>query len=193
MKKKKVIESKKKRILLKKDKRKITELKSSLKIKEISSGKKESELEEEIELMSVPKFEEILKATESSPVLERVAVAENQANLEQEIASAPAAETSDDKGGIKYQDIGSYESIGGEGGYSITDNKAGDNFHYATSSDIQRTGFQDDEENIETRRRISRGDMSNQTGNAIEPIPGLEDTAETRETKKHLIRGDYNS
>ena len=131
-----------------------------------------------------------MKATESSPVLERVEVAESQENLEQEIASAPVSEN--EEGEIKYQEIG-YESIGSELRHSTigSPNNAGNNFHYTTSADIQRTGFQDDEANIETRRRISRGDIINQTDNRMERIPRLEDTKETRETKKYLTQGDY--
>ena len=181
--------SKQKRVLFKKNKRKIIELKNSKKIKEILPEKIKSGLEKEIEETNVPKFKDILKKTESSPVLERVAVAESQENLEQEIAFSPVSEKED--GEIKYQEIG-YESIGG-GGYLTTNpqNNAENNFHYTTSSDIQRTGFQDDEANIETRRRISRGDIINQTDNRMERIPRLEDTKETRETKKYLTQGDY--
>ena len=189
MKNKKALDnSKRKRILFKKNNKKIIELKNSKKIKEILPEKIKSGLEKEIEEINVPRFKDILKATESSPVLERVAASEHQTNLEQEIASGPAEK---EEGEIKDQEIG-YESIG-SGGYSAigSQNNAGNNFHYTTSSDIQRTGFRDDEANIETRRRISRGDMINQANNRMERIPELEDTKETRETKKHLRRGDY--
>ena len=177
-----------KRILFKKNKRKIIELKNSKKIKEILPEKIESGLEKEIEETNVPKFKDILKKTESSPVLERVA--EDQTNLEQEISSAPVSEKEEDE--IKYQEIG-HESIGGEGGYTSisSQNNMRNNFHYTTSSDIQRTGFRDDEENIETRKRISRGDVINQMNNNMERMSELEDTAETRETKKHLMQSDY--
>ena len=88
-KKKKVLDdNKRKRILFKKNKRKIIELKSSKKIKEILSEKIKSGLEKEIEEINVPRFKDILKATE--PKRERVA--ENQINLEQELASAPTSE-----------------------------------------------------------------------------------------------------
>ena len=190
-KKKKVLDDiKPKRILFKKNKKKIIELKNSKKIKEILSEKIKSGLEKEIEEINVPRFKDILKATESSPVLERVEVAESQENLEQEIASAPVSEK--EEGEIRYQEIGD-ESISSEVRYSTigSQNNAGNNFHYTTSSDIQRTGFQDDEANIETRRRISRGDIINQTDNRMERIPRLEDTKETRETKKYLTQGDY--
>ena len=176
-------DSKRKRILFKKNKKKIIELKSSKKIKEILPEKIESGLEKEIEEVNVPRFKDILKTTESK----RERVVETQTNLEQGIVSASEKEESE----MKHQEMG-YESIG-SGGYSTigSQNNAGTNFHYTTSSDIQRRGFRDDEENIETRRRISRGDISNQTNNRIEKIPELEDTKETRETKKHLMRGDY--
>lgn len=173
-----------KKVLFKKNKRKIIELKDNKKIKEILSEKIKSGLEKEIE-DTIPRFKDILKKTESSPVLKRVAVAESQENLEQEIASSPMSEKEDD------EKIG-YDSIG-SGGYLTTNpqNNAENNFHYTTSSDIQRIGFQDNEEDIETRRRISRGDVINQANNRIERPLELEDTKETRETKKYLIQGDY--
>ena len=97
-KKKKVLDdSKQKRVLFKKNKKKIIELKNSKKIKEILPEKIESGLEKEIEETNVPRFKDILKATESSPVLERVAVAETKENLEQEIASSPVSEKEDDE------------------------------------------------------------------------------------------------
>lgn len=86
--------SKRKRILFKKNKRKIIELKSSKKIKEILPKKIESGLEKEIE-NTIPRFKDLLKLTESSPVLERVA--ENKENLEQEISSAPILVKKDDE------------------------------------------------------------------------------------------------
>lgn len=79
-----------------KRKRRIIELKSSKKIKEILPEKIESGLEKEIE-DTIPRFKDLLKLTESSPVLERVAITEDQTNLEQEIASAPILVKKDDE------------------------------------------------------------------------------------------------
>ena len=86
--------SKRKRTLFKKNKRKITEIKNSKKIKDILPEKIESGLEKEIE-DTIPRFKDILKETESSPVLERVA--ETQENLEQDIASASVSAKKEDE------------------------------------------------------------------------------------------------
>ncbi len=179
---------KRKKILEKKKKIKIKEIKSSKKIKEVSPIEIKNELKEELEETSPTEFKNILKTIDSSPSLERVVNTGGREEFVNEII--PQQDTTrDEKEDEKKLD---YESIGsGEGGYmdNQQDNRE-KGFHYTSTSDTQETGFQDDEERVETRKRISRGDMGNQevrTGRVF----GLEDTKETRETKRHLSRGDY--
>lgn len=174
--------------------KKIKSLKNSRKIKVVSSNKKEVKeiKKDEKESKSIEESEdftnlEFSEAPEFSPVLEKVAIQRSSSELEQEIGFVPTAtgNREDDKDDLKYNEIG------GDQGYAATsqDNQ-GNNY---TTSEIQREGFHEEDEDVETRRRMSRGDFNqnNLNNNRMEKMAEFQDDADTRETKQYMSSGDY--
>jgi hypothetical protein len=176
---------KKKKIKSLKDSKKIKVILSDKKeIKEIKEDKKESKSIEESEEFSNLEFSE---SPSSSPVLEKVAVQRNFGELEQEVGFVPTAtgEREEDKDDLKYNEIGSDQ------GYAATskDNQ-GNNY---TTSEAKGAGFHEEDEDVETRRRMAGGDFNqnNLNKNGAERMAEFQDDADTRETKQYMSSGDY--
>jgi len=184
-KKKKPLKKEKKTIRKKKEK-----IQKKEEIKELKDEKEESELEEITEEfgenINENRFTEFLQTNVKAPVLERVAIAGDLTNLEQELAIVQAQQSQDtiEETGIDYGTKSDYISTG------ITNQRGRNGVQY-TGPPVDYS-ILEQEGGEETRRFVGKGDMPQRRERRdrveIEKQVFVE---EDKDTKKYLSKGDY--
>jgi len=158
-------------------------------VEEIKEIKEDSK---PIKTIDENEFTEILQQqiVSSVPVLERVADADDQRNLEQELAAIqlPSREEEEEKE-INYSTTSSdYISTNTIGRGS--ENRS----QYESTSTGYSPMFQDNEEQEETKRAMGQGDFTQRNENnrtEIERPGSIKEDEKSRETRKYMSKGDY--
>ncbi|MEX0933008.1 MAG: hypothetical protein WDZ77_02840 [Candidatus Pacearchaeota archaeon] len=155
---------------------------------EEENSDEESELEKEIEEEEVENMPDsteikILPEERTVPVLDKIASQREFGDLEEEATFTLHKRDEEDE--IKYESVGRRDT----GYFSGEDSNQETNYSF---SETQPNLIEDDEEVIETRRRIFGGEFRQNRNSNLESMPGLGDDKETRETKKYVSQGEYN-